>query len=242
MKQNYHAIALDKRDIGETDRLHTFYTLEEGLLRVPARSIRKTTAKLPMQVEDFVLTHITVAKNHGRGALAGAVAEEYFENVRSDYDALVCVDIARNVFLTIIDENEQDEKVFYLFLEYLREMNAMAAQKKEDNEAVQMQWMTNAFLINLFALQGYVFDASVCCVCRKPLEEKRNGFSAHRGGVICEGCFSGSQYCYIDPDTVKALRVIQGNSFSSLTKVVIHAVVHKQMSLIVGDIERWVMR
>ena len=241
MKQNYHAITLSKQDIGETDRLYTFYTLEGGLLRVPARSIRKMSAKLPMQVEDFVLSHITVAKNYGRGALAGAVAEEYFGSLRTNYDALACVDIARNVFLTIVDENDGDAAVFTLFTEYLQKMDKLAERKKR-NVIGQMQWITNAFLINFFVLQGYAFDATECCVCKNALEQKRNGFSAHRGGVICESCFCGNQYCYVDPDTVKALRVIQTNRFSSLTKVMIHSVVHKQMSVVVGDIERWVMR
>lgn len=239
MKYNYHAITLDKRDIGETDRLYTFYTRESGLVRVPARGVRKTNAKLSAQVEDFGVVHVTVAKNYGRGTLAGAVAEEYFENLRNDYDALVCVDIARSVFLTIIDENEGDEKVFDLLAQYLHELDVLAG---EGDEHVRMQWMTNAFLMNLFALQGYAFDASVCCVCKCSLEERRNGFSAHRGGVICEKCFRGNHYCYVDPDTVKALRVIQSNHFPSLTKVMIHDDVQRQMNVIVNDIERWVMR
>lgn len=241
VKQNYHAITLDKRDIGETDRLYTFYTLETGLMRVLARSIRKMNAKLPMQVEDFVLSHITVAKNYGRGTLAGAVAEEYFEELRINYDALMCVDIVRNVLLTIIEENDSDEDIFALLVEYLQKINALATQKKEKNIS-QMQWITNAFLMNFFALQGYTFDVSKCCVCKNSLEKKRNGFSANRGGVICEKCFSGNWYCYVDPDTVKALRVIQTNRFSTLTKVMIHSIVHKQMKMVVGDIERWVMR
>lgn len=242
MKHNYHAIALDKRDIGEMDRLYTFYTLEHGLVRVPARSIRKVNAKLPAQVEDFVLTHITIAKNYGFGILAGAVAEEYFDALRNNYDALTCADIARNVFLTVIGENESDERVFYLLVEYLREINVLADYHDHKNNYVQLQWMTNAFLLNLFRVQGYDFDTTKCCVCKKNLEHKRNGFSAHRGGVICAQCFAGNQYCSVDPDTVKALRVVQTNHFTSLAKVVIHTDVQRQMSAVLCDIERWVMR
>jgi DNA repair protein RecO (recombination protein O) len=241
VKQNYHAIALDKRDIGEMDRLHTFYTLEEGLIRVPARSIRKVSAKLPMQVEDFVLTHITVAKNYGRGTLAGAVAEEYFERLRQNYDALLCVDIARNVFLTITDESDPDEKVFDLFVQFLYQMDDLGRYEGEEAIA-KMQWITNAFLINVFALNGYVFDAKKCCMCKGLLAERRGGFSAHHGGVLCAQCLCGSQYCHVDPDTIKALRVIQDNPFSHLHKVLIHTTVHKQMNMVIGNIEQWVMR
>lgn len=242
MKHNYHAITLDKRDIGEMDRLYTFYTLEHGLVRVPARSIRKIDAKLPAQVEDFVLTHITIAKNYGFGTLAGAVAEEYFDDLRGDYDALTCVDIARNVFLTIIGENEGDARVFYLLVEYLREMDTLAKKGALCENYVQMQWMTNAFLLNLFRVQGYDFDTKLCCVCKNSIEKRRNGFSAHRGGIICAQCFGGNQYCSVDPDTVKALRVVQSNHFTSLGKLIIHTDVQRQMSAVIHDIERWVMR
>ncbi len=241
VKHNYHAITLQKYDIGEMDRLYTFYTRENGLVRVPARSIRKMSAKLPMQVEDFVFSHITVAQNYGRGTLTGAVAEEYFVDARADYDALVCMDIARNVFLTIMDENDSNAEVFDLLMEYLHKMNVLAHDGC-NHVVAQMQWITHAFLIHLFVLEGYAFDASRCCVCKQSLEQKRNGFSAHRGGVVCERCLPGHNCCRVDPDTVKALRVIQTNKFSTLTKVMIHAVVQKQMRMVVGDIERWVMR
>ena len=86
MKINYQAISLDKKDIAETDRFYTFYTKEVGLLQVPAKGIRKSQAKLAPQVEIFTFANISIAKNRGRGTLAGAVAESQFNDLKSSYE------------------------------------------------------------------------------------------------------------------------------------------------------------
>jgi len=242
MKYNYHAITLDKRDIGETDRLYTFYTRESGLMRVPARAIRKGEAKLAAQVEDFVLSHITIAKNYGHGTLTGAVAEEYFVALHENYHALLCMDRARSVFLVTVGENDCDEHMFILFVRYISQLNILAQGNLCDENYIRMHWITNAFLIKLFALEGYTFDVKKCCICKKRVTETRNGFSISHGGVLCIHCFGKECICYIDPDTLKAMRIIQDNKLRSLTKVVVHDKVYKQLERIVSDIEQWIMR
>jgi len=242
MKRNYHAIALDKIDIGEADRLYTFYTLENGLIRVPARSVRKGKAKLAMQVEDFVLSHITIAQGYGRGTLAGAVAEDYFVSLHENFLALECVDNVRTVFLSIIDENECDKRVFMLLVAYLEEMNKLAKKQDSKNDNTNLNWCTHAFLIKLFCLQGYDFHTHKCSICNSRISEVRNGFSVSSGGVLCVNCSCNEYFCYIDPDTLKALRVIKNNNLTSLLKVTINEDVHKQLKSIVYNIEKWVMR
>jgi DNA repair protein RecO (recombination protein O) len=240
MKYNYHAITLDKKEIGETDRLYTFYTYEKGIMRVSARAVRKTKAKLAAQVEDFVFVHITVAKNYGRGVLAGAVAEDYFEALHENYYALKCVDEVRGVLLTTIGENDSDKNIFSLFIQYLTQLNNIA---KDLNNQIEMQWITSAFLIKLFALQGYMFNVNKCCLCNVVIKEMRNGFSVLHGGVLCAKCIkTGEQLNYIDPDTLKALRIIQKNKLHLLSKVIMHKNVQLQLNRIIRDIEKWVMR
>lgn len=243
MKQNYHAITLDKKDIGETDRLYTFYTYEVGLIRVPARAVRKGKAKLASQIEDFVLSHITIVQNYGRGILAGAVAENYFVALHKNYEALNCVDTVRGVLLTTIGENDCDKNIFALFVQYLTQLDEIAQKQEDTEQQLKLQWITNSFLIKLFALQGYTFNIVKCCACSGTICETRNGFSAQHGGILCANCFGDTEYLsYIDPDTLKALRIIQSNKLQSLSKVAVHNNVQVQLWRIIMDIERWIMR
>jgi recombinational DNA repair protein (RecF pathway) len=75
------------------------------------------------------------------------------------------------------------------------------------------------------------------------IKETRNGFSVSRGGVLCISCIkTGEHLSYIDPDTLKALRIIQKNKLQLLPKVVVHKNVQLQLKRIIIDIEKWVMR
>jgi DNA repair protein RecO (recombination protein O) len=243
VKQNYHAIVLEKRDVGEMDRLYTCYTRENGLMRIMARSVRKVDAKLAAQVEDFSLTHISVAKNNGHGILAGAVAEQYFSEMRQNFEALLCVDRVRRIFIALMREHDADERIFDLFANYLIQINELApcnVSGRPDKE--QMEWITQAFLMQFYGLSGYSFDTARCCVCQTKVTRERNGFSAYRGGLLCASCIGGQHFCVVEPDTVKALRIIHTNHLRSLRKVVVHTDVHRQLGKITHEIAQWIMR
>ncbi len=53
MEYRYTAIVLGKKEVGETDRLYTFYTREQGKVRVVAKGVRKPEAKLAGQLENL---------------------------------------------------------------------------------------------------------------------------------------------------------------------------------------------
>lgn len=243
MKQNYHAIVLDKRDIGEADRLYTFYTKENGLMRTVARSVRKPDARMAAQVEDFTCVHIAIAKNGGRGTLAGAVAEQYHSNVRSDFEALRNVDRARQTFVSLVHEYDADARLYALWEEYLLQMDALAwARDNQPSGAVSLRWVTHAFLMQLYALLGYTFRTQKCTVCAQGLCVERCGFSAHRGGVVCRQCMRDERVCVADADTVKALRVMMAHPLAQLHKIVVNTAVERQLALITRDIAQWIVR
>ena len=149
---------MDKRDLGEMDRLYTFYTRENGLMRVMARSIRKVDAKMAAQVEDFTLVHISIAKGNGSGLLAGAVAENFFSQLRQNYDGLLCVDHVRRVFVSLMHEHDPDVRIFDLFVNYLLQMDDMAVCGKNVQQRKQMEWITHAFLMQFYELHHLNFQ------------------------------------------------------------------------------------
>lgn len=242
MKKDYHAIVVDKKDIGEMDRVYTFYTRENGLLRTIARSVRKVDAKMASQVEDFTVVHVSIARSNGVGMLVGAVAEKYFTQIRQNFNALLCVDRARRIFLSLTPEHDADENIFDLFVNYLMEINELAHNPHIDRKNEQMEWITQSFLIQFYELSGYVFDTHVCCICHKKVACTRNGFSAYKGGLICDQCSIGHHVCIAGPDTIKALRIIHTNQLHALRKVVVHKDVHHQLGRITNEIAQWIMR
>jgi DNA repair protein RecO (recombination protein O) len=239
MKCNYHAITIEKININESDRLYTFYTLESGLLRVPAKSIRKVRSKLASQVEDFVFSNITIAQGYGNGILAGAIVEHYFTDLHEDYYSMICLDNIRSIFLSIIQENEEDAKIFELFVQYLQELNKLA---KQNENVIQIDWLTNAFVIKLFILLGYKFCIGGCFECKTRITEQNYGFSAQDGGILCKNCVRGKSFCYVNSDTLKAIRIIYSNELKFLMKVNVNNDVNRQLQNISINIEKWIMR
>ena len=241
MKINYQAISLNKKDIAETDRLYTFYTKEVGLLHVPAKGIRKSQAKLAPQVEIFTFANIAVAKNRGRGTLAGAVAENPFTNLKNNYEVLKEVYRARDIFLRLMYGVETDPAVFNLFLEYLKIADKLSKSK---NVTEKIVWLTNSFLFKLYRLQGYIFSFITCRECGKKIsEQEHNFFSTHVSGVVCQSCSRKVKFKNsIDINTIKAFRLIVKNDLKNLNKVSVDSKVNNQMSVIVKDILEWVLR
>ncbi len=239
MKQNYHAIVLDKRDTGEADRIYTFYTKENGLMRTVARSVRKPGARMASQVEDFTCAHVSIAKNGGRGALAGAVAERYHDSLRSDFVALCHVDRARRIFVSLVHEDDADARLYVLWETYLLQMDTCVSTMQD---RLSLAWITHAFLMQLYALLGYTFRVGACTVCAQTLHATRAGFSAHRGGMVCHRCVHGEHVCATDADTVKALRVMTAHPLAQLHKVVVNAHVERQLARITSAIAQWIVR
>lgn len=241
MKINYQAISLNKKDIAETDRLYTFYTKEVGLLHVPAKGIRKSQAKLAPQVEIFTFANIAVAKNRGRGTLAGAIAEHSFTDLKNNFEVLKDTYRAKDIFLRLMYGVETDPAVFDLFLEYLKVANELT---KSENIEGKIVWLTNSFLFKLYQSQGYNFSFVNCRECGKKISEQElNFFSTHVSGVVCQECGKKTKFKNrIDINTIKALRLVTGNNLDNLIKVSVDSKVNTQMSILVKDILEWVLR
>lgn len=241
MKINYQAISLDKKDLNETDRLYTFYTKEIGLLQVPAKGIRKSEAKLAPQVEIFTFSNISVAKNRGRGTLAGAVAENQFNDLKNDYEILKEVYRAKKIFLRLIFGHEPDQKVFDLLLNYLELVDELAKSEETQKKVI---WLTNSFVFKLYLLQGYKFSFAHCQKCKKQISDQDiNFFSSHTGGIICQKCGRKIKFKNrVDINTIKALRLITKNILNNLVKVSVDKKVNDQMAIIIKDILEWILR
>ena len=60
MEYKYTSIILDKKDVGETDRIYSFYTLEGGKIQSLAKGVRKSGAKLAGSLENFLFAGVIV--------------------------------------------------------------------------------------------------------------------------------------------------------------------------------------
>jgi DNA repair protein RecO len=131
MDYKYNGIILSKIDIAEVDRIYNIYTLEAGKIRVIGKGTRNPNAKLAGSLEPVTSAEIYVSRTKGLGKITGAIVSDNFSRLKSDFEYLAKVFYVFGILEKIITNEEKDEKVFALLLDYLKILEKMADKKGE---------------------------------------------------------------------------------------------------------------
>ncbi len=216
MEYRYTAIVLKKREVGETDRLYTFYTKEQGKVRAVAKGIRKSGAKLASQLENGTLADVAVARTRGTGKITGALAEESYPEIRVRFGMLRTVLATLDRFERLIQFDEPDQKLYRLLVDFLKCSEKSA---KTDDE-VCARLLSAAFLFRTIAQLGYGMEVRVSAVSgRKFFGHERFFFSPAQGGVVFSSECGDNQSLPIGQNAIKLLRVFQEHPLSAVMKV-----------------------
>jgi DNA repair protein RecO (recombination protein O) len=216
VEYKYHAIILSKFDVAETDRVYSAYTQEAGKVRLLAKGVRKSNAKLAGNLESLTFSEVFVARARGRGNVTGVIALQNFLRLKEDAASLEKVFSTLKIFNRLITEEEQDENIFALLLEYLRAMDALEAERAEEKREI----LAAGFLFKLLSGLGYEIQVKKCSVCASPLRSGENYFNAPSGGVICAGCGAREAGSLrVKDEVVKIIRIFLDNKMENLGKI-----------------------
>ncbi len=215
MESRLSAIVIGKRETGETDRVYTFMTREMGKVRAKAIGVRKPGAKLAGQLETLSLVGFTLVRNRGMGRVSGAVAEETFPHIRSEYETLRVALETVAAFDRLVGLEEPDVALFDGLLEYLSLLDEIVASGEEGKVLL----LSEAFLIRLLDMLGYRIEADACAVSGGRLEAgSRCFFSPEAGGIVSEE-HAGRHAVAIGENAVKLIRLFLGNRLPAVLKV-----------------------
>jgi DNA repair protein RecO (recombination protein O) len=216
MDYKYTGIILGKKDVGETDRIYTIYTLENGKIRVLAKSVRKANAKLAGFLENFNLAEIFIAKSQGMGKITGSLVIDNFSNLRKNLETIQSVFDSLKILNKLINDENKDRKIFELLKDYLKTADNLASQKCEE----KLEIISLGFAFKLFEELGYKIEVGNCVGCGEKIEEGNNFFDPQQGGIICERCYSRVKNgVKINTNSIKILRIVFKNNVSSLSKL-----------------------
>lgn len=217
MEYKYTGIILNKRDIGETDRIYTIYTLEGGKIRSLAKGVRKSQAKLASSLENITLADITIMRTRGLGKITGSIVEQNFSALKRDCDALLETFLGLNIFDHLVDFENPDADVFSLLKEYLSAVD-LSSQENGNEKHVLIRL---GFLMKLLEALGYFIEVSRCVSCGNQLSENSLGFSASSGGALCENCAKENSHnaASIRPNAIKMMRIFLANDISTFSKI-----------------------
>lgn len=218
MEYHYTAVVLGKRERADADRIYTFYTKESGKIQALAKGVRKMEAKLAPHLENFTLSAITIVRTRGIGKVTTSVVEESFPHLHADVDALRATYRVLRLFQRLVDLEEKDERIFFLLREFLTIMDTCA---NVHAPAGAVTFLSCAFLFKMFPLLGYDISFVSCARCRRKIGAHGNAFDVRHRGILCAQCAQREKNggVPISANVIKAMRLTQANTLSSLTKV-----------------------
>lgn len=238
MEYRYTAIVLGKKEVGETDRLYTLYTREQGKVRVMAKGIRKPEAKLAGQLENLSLSMVIINKTRGIGKITSAVAENVFASVRQEYSILLSVSQSLSILEKFVEMEECDEALFDLAREYLAEANALAEEDKQE----RVRLLSQVFLFQLFSHLGYHIETHASVQSGMRLHKgEQHFFSPRAGGVLTETeAREYKESFYIQENTIKLMRLFATNQLRPCLKIQVSERDLRELELVTKRFADWI--
>jgi DNA repair protein RecO (recombination protein O) len=238
MEYKYQAIILGKNDVAETNRIYTVYSKEMGKIRLLACGVRKPNAKLAGSLEPITFSEIFVAKGKGRGKITGVIALENFLSLKENIFALEKVFYVFKIFNRLISEEEKDERIFDLLLDYLLILEKDSLQKED----LKIEILTLGFIFKLLNALGYGMEMKKCVGCLKKLKAGENFFSAELGGVLCADCVKfKTKKIRISDESVKFIRIFLDNKIQNLAKIKTEKKNLENLKIIANEAVSWIV-
>jgi DNA repair protein RecO (recombination protein O) len=201
-----HAIVLRHADWGETDRLVTLYTREQGKLRAVAKGARKVTSRKAGHLEPFTHVKLQLARGRSLFIVTQADTVEAYLPLR---ETLVMTGTASYVVELLDRFVYEDEGANPTLFRLLAETLKRLADGEDAWLAVRYYEMR---LLDFLGFRPQLFE---CANCSREIQAEDQFFSFLLGGVICPRCGHGlPNLISISVDALKYLRHFQRSSYA----------------------------
>jgi len=171
-------LLIRQRDLGEADRLLTFFTRERGQVSAVARGVKRARSKLAPVLQLFAHARVQLAAGRSLDVVTQARPEEMFCHLREDMGRYACACYVAEMTRVMTEEGAAAEWVFELLAATLKGLDA-------GGEAATL---TRGFELKLLTGLGYGPELGACVSCGVEVENQPGGFSVPEGGVLCRRC------------------------------------------------------
>jgi DNA repair protein RecO (recombination protein O) len=198
------AVILRRRDLGETDRLLTLYTPEQGKLWAVAKGVRRPSSRKAGHVELFMHSALLVAKGRNLDIVTQAEAVHPFRALRQDLDRITYAHYTVELLDRFSSEGEENRPVFALLVATLGRLC----------EARDLALVVRHYELRLLTLEGYQPQLFHCLHCADAIQPITNYFDPEQGGMLCARCGEGliarpGMPKRVRPVSVNALKVLR---------------------------------
>lgn len=179
MKSRTEAIILGSMNLGEADKLVTFFSLDRGRLRGVARNARKSFRRFGAGLEPFTHCRLHLYEREHQELLRIESAEILTQHftLSCDLERMAAGSQVLELVRELAPEAERNAGVFLLLGHILNLLETGA----------DPLFLLRIFEIRLLSLLGYQpkLDHCLSCGCAS---DRRMVFHGPRGGVVCPAC------------------------------------------------------
>ena len=205
-------VVLRHVEVGEADRILSFYTLEYGKLSAIAKGIRKMRSRKAGHLEPFSRVELMLAKGRNLDVISQAEAQSTYENLRADLKLIAYAAYVVELLDRFTYEEGENRPLYNLLVNTLSRLD----------EGSPAQTVVHFYEVQLMDLLGFKPQLQVCVACGEKIEPEDQFFSAKLGGVLCPRSLSADPGAWkIGLGALKYWRHLQRSSWSNVKNLVI---------------------
>jgi len=208
------AIVLDSRDHGESDKIVTFFSLDQGKITGIAKGANRSKKRFLNKLELFSDLTINYSEKQ-RSTLAfisDAELNSSHINLRSSVEYYTAATLIREVLLIGMVERHSDKDIFNLLRWSLQSLDSGKSHLGT----------VSIFLLRFYERLGYCPDFSSCRICHLEFSTAENYQFHHAGGgLVCKKCLQGfTEGCSeLSPGTIRIMRAVLSEPLNRLNRL-----------------------
>lgn len=215
------AIILNRRNLGEADRVLTLITPANGKLEAVAHGARKPTSRKTGHIELFARVDVLLDLRRELSTVVQAELQEPFLPIREDLTLGAYANYAAELMDRFTQVGQDDLDGLYTLL------NDTLGRLGHEPE---VQLVMRYYELHLMQETGFLPELYECVRCGEPLLPHDQYFSAADGGVVCPSCGrNDSKLTRLPLNTLKVLRHMQRYPYQQVAALELTKILHQEL-------------
>lgn len=215
------AIILTSGDLGESDKIITFYTRENGKERAVAKGAKRSQKRFLNALEPFTRLTLQLVpnRNGGLARIESVDVKHSFDAIRFNTQHFMFATLACELTDKWTKEGDPCPRIFHLLLWLLHNLHGNATSSKQHAPPAKTAMIF--FQIKLLQFVGYALEWNRCMICNGRPQSGRPVHISERG-ILCEACQAGStDICEACAGAVKAIQYLQEREHNEIHRLVL---------------------
>ncbi|UCZ54507.1 DNA repair protein RecO [Bacillus shivajii] len=218
MLHKVEGIIIRTNDYGETNKILTVFTRENGKVALMARGAKRPKSRFASSAQLFMYGMFVYQRSSGIGTLNQADITDSFKDVRIDLKLTSHAAYIAEMADKLTEDHQRNPYLFELIYQLFVYLN----------DGVDEDILTRIFETKMLEVAGVTPNLFHCALCGR--QEDHFVFSVRQGGILCSSCkHEDSYHMKVTPSVIKLLRLFQQFDIKRLGNVSVKKETKRQL-------------